>query len=84
MEAEWYSLPDRGEVMVNVTDLYGEDLEKVLAEIGREFVWTGVDWYTGNHDGVVEQWMYLLGATECLTGSKPMTHGSTDLERSNA
>lgn len=84
VEAEWYSLPDRGEVMVNVTDLYGGDLEKVLAEVGKEFEWTGVDWYTGTHDGVVEQWMYLLGATECSIGSKPMTLGSNVSERSNA
>lgn len=84
METEWYHLPDRAEVMLNVTDLYGEDLESVLAEVGEEFEWTGVDWYTGNHDGVVEQWMYLLGATERSTGSKPTTLGSNDLERSNA
>lgn len=71
METEWYHLPERDEVMVNITDIYGEDFASLLAEIEQEFTWTGADYFTDTTDGEVEQWMYLLGATRCSTGPKP-------------
>lgn len=65
MEAEWYYLADRGEVMVNVTDLYGEDFSKVLTDIEQEFLCTGgVEHFTDTTESEPQQWMFLLGATK--------------------
>lgn len=62
-------MPDRGEVMVNVTDLYGEDLDKVLTEIEQEFLCIGgVEHYTDMTESVPQDWMFLLGATKLSTG----------------
>lgn len=65
METEWYHLPERGEVLVNVTDLYGAELRKVLAEVSEEFSWTGVEYVTvtDDDDESATDWEILLGAT---------------------
>lgn len=62
METEFYHLPERCEVMVNITDLYDAELRKVLAEVGEEFSWTGVENYSTVSEGELSQWLYLLGA----------------------
>jgi hypothetical protein len=64
VETEWYHLPERGEALVNVTDLYDTGLRKVLAEVGEELDWTGVEYTTvTDPDGSVSEWEILLGAT---------------------
>lgn len=75
---EWYHLPERGVVMVNITDIFGTDFENVLTEFEREFSWTGADYFTETlDDGEVEQWVYLLGATKLSTDGQTSTNGST-------
>lgn len=85
METEWYHLPERGEVMVNVTDLFGEDFNQALTEIEQEFKWTGAEFFVDDSTPGCEpeRWMYLLGATELSTSSQT-TPGSNDSERSKA
>lgn len=68
VETEWCFLPERSEVMVDVTGIYGDDLNSVLAEIGVKYSWTGVTFETCRLDGEVSEWMCLLGATKCSTG----------------
>lgn len=60
---EWYHLPERGEVMVNVTDLGEQELRKVLAEIGECFTWAFSDFVATDVDGEVTSWLVLLEAT---------------------
>lgn len=63
METEWCFLPERSEVMINVTDIYGEQLDKVLAEIEETYTWTGVTFETAKMADEVTEWMFLLRAT---------------------
>lgn len=52
------------EVLVNVTDVYDADLDRVLAELAGEFSWSGVEYGELVEDsGDWSQWMFLLGAT---------------------
>lgn len=75
---EWYHLPERGVVMVNITDIFGTEFENVLTEFEREFSWTGADYFTETlDDGEVEQWVYLLGATKLSTDGRTSMSGST-------
>lgn len=62
MESEFYYDAERGAVQVNVTGLYGAELQKVLAEVGEEFEWQGAEFQTMTDGGGVSQWMWLHGA----------------------
>lgn len=79
MDVEWYYLPERDEVMVNITGVFGVDFESVLAKFEKEFSWTGADYFTEElgDDGEVEQWMYLLGATKRSSEQPTDTKSST-------
>lgn len=61
---DWYHLPEREEVMVNVTDLGERELRHLLSKVSEEFLWDGSesDTYVDEFGGVTS-WMYLLGAT---------------------
>lgn len=61
---EWYHLPDREEVMVNVSDLEGGELHRLLSKIGEEFMWDCSEFEVAvEEDGTVTSWLMLLGAT---------------------
>lgn len=65
LELEWYFIPERGELMINITDVFGVDFENVLTEFEKEYSWTGADYFTEKlDDGEIEQWVWLLGATK--------------------
>lgn len=64
--------------MVNITDLYGVDFDNLMAELEKEFSWTGADYFTDSTDGVVEQWMSLLSATRHSTWQQTDSNSSTE------
>lgn len=83
METEWCFLRECAEIMVNVTGIYDDDLDKVLAEIERTgYAWTGVTFDTDSTEGEVTQWMFLLGATSGSNASNSGTSSESDTERS--
>lgn len=69
--------------MVEVTGIYGDDLDKLLAEIqGTGYTWTGVTFETDSTEGEVTQWMFLLGATKHSNDSNSGMSSASDTERS--
>lgn len=64
MESEYYFYPEIGSVAVNVTDVYDAELRKLLAKIGEEFSWVGVEFETVAEGNEVSQWAWLHGATK--------------------
>lgn len=63
MESEYYFDPETNTVACNVTELYGADLRKLLAEVGEEFSWIGGEFKTVAEGTDVSQWMMLHQAT---------------------
>lgn len=82
METEWCFLPERSEVMANVTGIYDTELDKVLSEIEGSYSWTGVTFESASLDGEVSEWMFLLGATKHSNDSNSGTSSASDTERS--
>lgn len=64
MESEYYFFPEENTVMVNVTDIYDAELRKLLAEVGEEFSWSGIEFKTVAEGNDVSQWATLHGATK--------------------
>lgn len=60
---EWYHLPERGEVMVNVSDLGEQELCKVLAKVGEHFKWAFSEFVATDDGDEVTSWLVLLEAT---------------------
>lgn len=60
---EWYHLPERGEVMVNVSDLGEQELRSVLSKVGECFEWAATDFVATDADGDITSWLVLLEAT---------------------
>lgn len=63
MESEYYFDPEDNTVMVNVTDAYDAELRKLLAQVGEEFSWLGVEFSTVADGNDVSQWATLHQAT---------------------
>jgi hypothetical protein len=60
MNREYYWDPEAATVMVNVTETYDAELRKLLADLGEEFSWVGVEYSTVcDDDGDVTEWMWL-------------------------
>lgn len=63
VESEYYYDPETFTVAANVTGLYGADLQKLLAEVGEEFLWVDAEFRTVAEGNDVSQWMMLNQAT---------------------
>ena len=63
MESEYYYDPNGNTVTISVTDLYDAELRKLLAEVGEEFSWSGVEYRTVADGNDVSQLAVLHGAT---------------------
>lgn len=64
MQSEFYFDPERGTVVVDVTDTYGAELRKALAEVGEGYEWTSAEFKTVRDGDEVLQMMLLHGARE--------------------
>lgn len=63
VESEHYFNPEDDTVLLNVTGAYDADLRKLLAEVGEEFSWAGVEFNTVADGNDVSQWATLHQAT---------------------
>lgn len=64
VESEFWFNPEANTVTVNVTDIYDAELRKLLAEVGEEFSWSGVEFSTVAEGNDVSQWATLHQATK--------------------